>query len=322
MEFEPAQKDDKMTGDERWQQIRHLRRTRPIGRWLRVSALAMALCLVATLSSGLIEVGDLFSPRRAENLRRFLVRDAMPFPLRENGFSLQGLWAWMSSIWNRGGREASAITLGIGILSTALATGLALLLAPLASRCLMHRAPYEWRADRNPSTGVRRFPSVSEGISACARSLCVLMRAMPEFILAYLFLAIFGVGVWPLVLALAIHNGGILGRLGSETIENLEPQSLRSLRMLGAGRGALAWCGVRPAALSRFLLYVFYRYETCVREATVLGMLGVVSLGYWIEDARARQRYDDMLLYILFGAGLVLLGEATSIAARRILRRA
>lgn len=311
-----------MKSDDRWQQIRDLRRARPIQRWLRLSALAMALSLAAALNSGLIESGELFSPRRAQNLQRFLTREAMPFPLRENGFSLQGLSDWVRSIWDRGGREASFRTLGIAILSTALATCLALLLAPLASRSLMHRAPYEWRADGNPSIGARKLPRGSARISTCARGLCVLMRAMPEYILAYLFLAIFGVGVWPLVLALAIHNGGILGRLGSETIENLEPQSLRSLRMLGAGRGAVAWCGVRPQALGRFLLYVFYRYETCVREATVLGMLGVVSLGYWIEDARARQRYDDMLLYIAFGAGLVLLGEAASIVARRVLRSA
>ena len=43
----------------------------------------------------------------------------------------------------------------------------------------------------------------------------------------------------PAVLALAIHNGGILGRLYGDTFENLPPGAPRALRTLGAGRGQL-----------------------------------------------------------------------------------
>ena len=65
--------------------------------------------------------------------------------------------------------------------------------------------------------------------------------------------------------------------------------------------------GVYPGALGRFLLYFFYRWETCVREATVLGMLGIVSLGRLITDSRVRMREDEMLFYVLLGASLVLI---------------
>ena len=77
-----------------------------------------------------------------------------------------------------------------------------------------------------------------------------------------------------------------------------------------------------PAGLPRFLLYFFYRWETCVREATVLGMLGMASLGYLILDARAGNRYDEMLFYVLLGVGLVLAGDLVSAAVRRVVRRA
>ena len=69
------------------------------------------------------------------------------------------------------------------------------------------------------------------------------------------------------------------------------------------------------------MLYGFYRWETCVREATVLGMLGIVSLGYWIQDARARTHYDDMLLYVLLGSALVVAGDIVSALARSSVRR-
>ena len=65
-----------------------------------------------------------------------------------------------------------------------------------------------------------------------------------------------------------------------------------------------------------------YRWETCVREATVLGMLGIVSLGYWIVDARARNHYDEMFLLVLVGAAIVLVGDLVSAAAREVVRRA
>ena len=54
----------------------------------------------------------------------------------------------------------------------------------------------------------------------------------------------------------------------------------------------------------------------------MLGLLGFTSLGYWIVDARARDRYDEMMLYILLGGGLVLLGDVVSAITRGIVRRA
>ena len=60
----------------------------------------------------------------------------------------------------------------------------------------------------------------------------------------------------------------------------------------------------------------FYRFETCVREATVLGMLGVVSLGYFVKEARTRHFYDEMLLLVAFGGGIVLLADLLSYLVR------
>ena len=131
-----------------------------------------------------------------------------------------------------------------------------------------------------------------------------------------------GPSAWPAVLALAIHNSGILGKLGAETVENLDPRTLRVLRESGATRAEVAIAAILPLSLSRCLLYFFYRFETCVREATVLGMLGVASLGYWIQDSRTRQFYDQMLFFVVLGAAIVLAADLLSMLARWIVRRA
>ena len=102
----------------------------------------------------------------------------------------------------------------------------------------------------------------------------------------------------------------------------LPPASLRSLRMIGGRRRQIYALAALPMALPRFLLYFFYRFETCVREATVLGMLGIVSLGYHIAEARVRHFYDEMLLLVAFGVGIVLVGDLVSHLARGWVRGA
>ena len=157
---------------------------------------------------------------------------------------------------------------------------------------------------------------------ALTRALLIGLRAIPEYVWAFLLLALFGPTAWPAVLALALHNAGILGRLGAEAVENVEPRLPRALRAAGASRLQIASVALAPAVLSRFLLYFFYRWETCVREATVLGTLGIVSLGYWIEDARTRGQPDTLLFFVLLGLGLVWAGDGLSTWARGLLRRA
>ncbi len=135
-----------------------------------------------------------------------------------------------------------------------------------------------------------------------------------------MLLTLLGVGAWPAVAALAIHNAGILGKLYAEVAENMEPAASRALRALGAQRSQIAWAAIFPHNLGRYLLYFFYRWETCVREATVLGLLGFVSLGWFIQQARAGVRYDEMLHFVLLGSLLILAGDLISSWARKLAR--
>ena len=50
-------------------------------------------------------------------------------------------------------------------------------------------------------------------------------------------------------------------------------------------------------------------------------MLGIVSLGYLVIEARVKDRYDEMLFFVLLGAVLVLIGDAISAVARHLVRR-
>jgi phosphonate transport system permease protein len=298
------------------ERVRALRRARPRSRFLRASVALLAALAAYAWLCGDVELPELLSARRRANLARFLTKEALPYPLRSGEGDLAALAGWAADLWSARGRGALAATFWISALAIVLAGAAAALGAPLGARTLAARDPYLLSA-----AGPRARGAGWRAAGALVRLGFVLLRALPEYVLAFLLLAMLGSSAWPLVLALAFHNAGILGRLGSETLENLEAAPMRALALLGAGRTQIAWAALRPLALPRLLLYFFYRYETCVREATVLGMLGVVSLGYWLQDARARQRYDEMLFYVGLGALLVLLGDLGSFLARRWVRR-
>lgn len=59
-----------------------------------------------------------------------------------------------------------------------------------------------------------------------------------------------------------------------------------------------------------------------MREATVLGMLGFVSLGWYLQQARAAARYDELLFFVLLGSAIILAGDALSGLVRHRLRQA
>lgn len=297
------------------ERIDALRRARPRNWLLRASLAGLAALVAYAWSSGDIALDDLFSARRAQNLDRFLGTEIVPFALRETPFTWDGYARWAGALLRERGLEGAVATASISTVAIVLA-GLAALGATLfAARNVATSRPFEIGAGHGPRELAWRASA------NVVRAVLVLVRSIPEYVWAFLFLAMLGANAWPAVLALAIHNGGILGKLGAETVENLDPAAPRALRTLGASRAQIALAALWPAFLSRFLSYFFYRFETCVREATVLGMLGVVSLGYWIQDARSKQFYDEMLLLVLVGALLVLAADLVSALVRALLRR-
>lgn len=296
--------------------IAALRRARPRSRFLRFSLIALAALAAYAWLAGDFDVGELFSTSRAANWERFWTEDALPAPLRD-GVAPGELRAWIAERWREVGAAGAGRTLGIAVLAIVLAGAAAALLAPLGARTLMICDPYLPNTRHNALC--HAFWVACSGM---ARFVAVLLRAIPEYVWAFLLLAVFGPSAWPAVLALAIHNAGILGRLGAETLENLPPGPLSALRSAGASRRQLFAVAAFPLALPRWLLLFFYRFETCVREATVLGMLGVVSIGYFITEAKARNRYDEILFLIALGALLVAAADLLSQLARRWVRTA
>jgi len=295
--------------------IRVLRARRSRDPFLRASLLVFAAILCAAI--GLGDFGWDFSQQRSRNLTRF-AEEMRPFPLQHVPWDTRVAWQWSTELFSDRGATAAAQTLAISLVAISIAGLIGLALSLPAARTFAR--PDAWSRASPDSRPLARMAWTS--LYVTTRAVLIALRSMPEYVWAFLLLAALGPTPWVAVCALAFHNVGTLGRLGAETVENAEPRVFESLRGLGAGRFQIVAFGLWPQLLPRFLLFHFYRWETCVREATVLGMLGIASLGFWIDDARARGHTDELVFWVLLGSVIVLVGDAASAVARSVVRRA
>ena len=186
------------------------------------------------------------------------------------------------------GIGATVLLTQIALVATGL---LALVLFPLVS------TPF-WR------------PWTREGF----RWLLIVMRSTPEYILAFVFLLLWGPSMLPAIAALTLHNGAIIGHLLSRHADALalRPDTPRGLNRY--------FFEVLPRLYGQFLAFLFYRWEVVLRETAILGILGILTLGFYVDSALADDRQDRAMFLILITAFLNLGVDALSRHIRARLR--
>jgi phosphonate transport system permease protein len=106
-----------------------------------------------------------------------------------------------------------------------------------------------------------------------------LIRTFPEIVMAILFIKAVGPGAYAGVLALGLHSIGMLGKLYSEAVENMDLGPTEALTACGANRFQVIWFAVIPQVLPEFFSFALYRFEINVRSAAILGMIGAGGIG-------------------------------------------
>lgn len=104
-------------------------------------------------------------------------------------------------------------------------------------------------------------------------------RAINEMVFAMLFVVAVGLGPFAGVLALWIHTAGILAKLFSEAVEAIDPQPVEGIRSTGASAMHEIVYGVIPQVMPLWISFTLYRFESNVRSASVVGMVGAGGIG-------------------------------------------
>src|SRR5439155_22675333 len=112
------------------------------------------------------------------------------------------------------------------------------------------------------------------------RTVLNFLRTIPDLALGLLFVAAVGLGAFAGTLALAIHTATVLGKLLSESVENIDEGIVEAIRATGAGYAQIISFAVLPQILPDLISFTLYRLETNIRPAAVLGFIGAVGVGY------------------------------------------
>ncbi len=152
------------------------------------------------------------------------------------------------------------------------------------------------------------------------RRLMDAFRAINEMVFAMLFVVAVGLGPFAGVLALFIHTTGVLAKLYSEAVEAIEPGPVEGVRATGASGLQEVIYGVLPQVIPLWISYSLYRFESNVRSATVVGMVGAGGIGVVLwETMRGFQFQQTCTIMIVIVVTVTLLDIASQQIRKRFI---
>jgi phosphonate transport system permease protein len=177
-------------------------------------------------------------------------------------------------------RGAMVETIAIGLAASAIGLTLSLPLAYLAARNV---APARW-------------------VYVLARSIVVLIRAVPELILAVLFVAALGLGPFPGVLALAIGTLGFATKLFADAIEEVRQGPRDAIVSTGSTRLQESATGVTPQVMPSIVSTCLYVLDINIRSSTILGIVGAGGVGFYLIQATRTLQWETVggILIMIF----------------------
>ncbi|MGW0820305.1 PhnE/PtxC family ABC transporter permease [Streptomyces sp. NPDC002845] len=262
-------------------------------RWsliLLVPAIAAAWWWVGLSPAGLVST-------RTQDLAGRLLQDLWPPALPEGG--------WRILV------GASLDTVTMAVLAMVMAVVITMVVGPWAARP---------RADRRGTADRGRTAVWAWGRRAVwwtARLLLLVLRSIPPTVWAIIALLGLFPGILPGALALGLYTGGILGRLVAEAWETMDLGPRDSLRNAGVPRVVSAVASMAPPSANHLITYTLYRFEICVRDTAIVGVVGAAGLGRLLSERLAA--FDFSVVTSVLLASL-LVSLAVEILGRRLRR--
>lgn len=139
-----------------------------------------------------------------------------------------------------------------------------------------------------------------------ARETLNFMRAMPDLLLALVFVAALGLGPLPGALALGVHTAGFLGKFFAESLERADKGVYEALAATGANRAQVVMYAGWPSILREALGYTLYILDRNVRMASVLGLVGAGGIGLALHDTLRLFDYPQSAALILILLATIL----------------
>ena len=218
-----------------------------------------------------------------DNIIRFFTYEILPWPMRSQGFYDQTYSIIFNPIEILIWAKEILLNEGIvGILNTVILTQMGLVATGLFTLLFSFLA-------------TRFFFGFI--FTKMNHILLIVLRTTPEYVIAYILLQLWGPSMLPAVFAIFLHNGSILAFLISDNMDKIKIRFDKSLNRMN-----LYFYEILPRIFSQFLAFLFYRWEVIIRESAILGILGISTLGFYIDSAISDDQLDKAIFLILITA--------------------
>jgi phosphonate transport system permease protein len=145
-------------------------------------------------------------------------------------------------------------------------------------------------------------------------------RAINELVFAMLFVVAVGLGPFAGVMALFIHTTGVLAKLFAEAVEAIEQQPVEGVRATGANSIHEVIFGVIPQVMPLWISYSLYRFESNLRSATVLGIVGAGGIGVVLwESIRGFLYPEAAAIIIVIIVSVTIVDMASQVIRKRFI---
>jgi phosphonate transport system permease protein len=186
------------------------------------------------------------------------------------------------------------LTLAIAVWGTTISV---LIGAPLSFLCANNIAPF-WIA--------RPF-----------RFLADILRSINDLVYAILFVTAVGIGPFAGVMAVGMASAGVIAKLFSEAVETVDPKPVEGVRAVGATRVQEIIFGILPQVAPLWTSLALYRFESNVRSATVLGIVGAGGIGQSLLEEMRGFHYQETAAIVIVIIVTVFATDALSSIIRK-----
>lgn len=169
------------------------------------------------------------------------------------------------------------LTLAIAWLGTSIATVLAIPMALLSSKNLWHHG----------------------AVPRVGKCLCSVLRSFPELIYAIIFVKVVGPGPFAGVMAIGVHQIGMLGKLFTEQLEAMDGKAAESIRAVGGNFWQELLCARLPQLVPMFSSLALNHFEIAVRSASTLGLVGAGGIGAPLIFAMQNRAWSKVSIILL-----------------------
>ena len=235
------------------------------------------------------------------NITRFLTYDILPWPMRESGyydgthvieFHVVPTIIWLKDILCNQALPGLWVTLLLTQVALVGSGIFTLISFGFASKHLT--GPFQ---------------------RSSSHLILIILRTTPEYILAYIMLQLWGPSMLPAILALSLHNGAILAYLSAKNVDGI------TLPFDTTGKKFSRYLfELLPRMYGQFIAFLFYRWEVIMRESAILGILGLHTLGFYIDSAMNVDHLDTALVLIMVTALANMAIDSLSQNVRRNVR--